>query len=60
MPSEQPDRNWWPETLTDIFEELVRGSGARGEITISRGYGEVEVIKNLVEDVMKGKTTEEE
>ena len=60
MPSEQPDRNWWPETLRDIFEEMVSGSGYGGEIKISRGYGEVEVKEILLEDVMKGTTSEEE
>ena len=48
MSSEQPDGNWRPETLTDIFEEIVSRSCAGGEITISRGYGEVEVNKVVV------------
>ena len=46
--------------MTDIFEEIVSRSGAGGEITISRGYGEVEVTYILVEDVLTGTTTEEE
>ena len=46
--------------MTDIFGEMVSGSGAGGGIKISRGYGEVEVTEILLEDVMKGTTPEEE
>ena len=46
--------------MIDIFEEMVSGSGAGREITISRGYGELEGTRSLMEDTMTGKTTEEE